>query len=405
MQYDPIDYRRNNYKDLEMNSRFSVANNHDALPVVGAPFAYPQSVIAEKPSKKKGKKRKDPEVILPLQPAEFKVIVIGCEAAGKTSLINNIFASYGPEPTINDERSQYKKQILVTTVLSMQKVLRYIKANNLGLSSFGSRWYSDYINDYPLQFINSHVPFVCNRIPQEVSNALVNLWKDPQVREVYRSVYPDDKSVFFIENMAAFSRADYVPSYQDIAVYNSCQESLNKISSIEVYPNDNAELGFTSQTQVSTQNGTVYPYKFIEISPQSTNLAGWSESFLNCKMVVATVPVDSGEKLVNSLILFEAICNSRWFYDKPVLLLFTKADLFTDAMAREILLSTRFFPPELVKKESTFPRVLLEKEFVQAERRTPHRGKPLYTFWVSLLDQQQTSMIARDLAKLLQKHK
>jgi hypothetical protein len=75
-------------------------------------------------------------------------------------------------------------------------------------------------------------------------------------------------------------------------------------------------------------------YHLFTVEARTKDPRKWLYLFEGVDIIIFLCPLDltSPDTLRNSLILFENMCKSEWFVETPVMLLFTKFDLFMEQL-------------------------------------------------------------------------
>jgi hypothetical protein len=157
--------------------------------------------------------------------------------------------------------------------------------------------------------------------PPEVTTAFIRLWRDAGVQECFSRAYDyqlNDSAPYYFENMDRLLREDYVPDEQDVL-----RSRVQTTGIIE--------------TSFRVKQLT---YRVVDVGGQRSERRKWIQCFDDVRAVLFVCALSGYDmtlfedgktnRLEESLNLFQAICNNKFFVKTSMILFLNKADLFRD---------------------------------------------------------------------------
>ena len=168
----------------------------------------------------------------------------------------------------------------------------------------------------------------------EIANAIKVLWNnDSGIKKIYarRNEFTIDSNIDYIFNkIELFSDDDYVCTDQDIL---------------------NARIKTTGVTETHFQiKGS--DFTVIDVGGQRSERKKWLSCFKDITAVIFVLAIseydeklfedNSVNRIVESVLLFKSIVNSKWFNNTPIIVFLNKTDLFRDKIQNNPL--NRYLP-------------------------------------------------------------
>ena len=160
----------------------------------------------------------------------------------------------------------------------------------------------------------------------EVAEAVKALWADKDIQSTYqmrdKHYQLNDSAVYFFENVDRFAKDDYLPSQDDVL--------RARVRSTGI------EEAFFTFDDIS--------FRMVDVGGQRSERRKWIHCF-DCVTAVLFVSSlseydqtlredDTQNRMKESLLLFDEICNSPWFRDTSIILFLNKTDLFKEKIER-----------------------------------------------------------------------
>jgi GTPase SAR1 family protein len=298
---------------------------------------------------------------VPIQPEaeEYKLLLLGAGESGKSTLFKQMKIIHNNGYSQKDRESY--KDIVRSNVLQAGKALVNASVNlNVPVELEANKATAQKLMSLdPDQFVNLG-SFYNETLGQEIAA----LWADPGIQKTFEQrnrFQLSDSCEFFMNDLKRISADDYVPSEQDIL---RCRVKTTGIVETEF------DLGGKK-------------FKLLDVGGQRTERKKWIHYFDNVTAVLFIVSLneydqklyedDATPRMKESLILFDEICNSKYFTNTQIILIFNKDDLFRTKIKRVDL---KVFDPKYeggcdydkaiahIKKEFLDKRQDLDKKIV-----------------------------------------
>ncbi|KAI9314906.1 guanine nucleotide binding protein, alpha subunit [Dichotomocladium elegans] len=171
-------------------------------------------------------------------------------------------------------------------------------------------------------------------LPEEVVNAIEELWLDDKTLDILErgssQFYVMDPAAYFLADARRVSAPDYLPTVDDVL---------------------HARLKTTGISETYFLMGQLNVHMF-DVGGQRSERKKWIHCFEAVTSIIFCVALSEYDqvlqeqtkqnRMVESLVLFESVINSRWFLRTSVILLLNKIDLFLKKIQRTPLV--RYFP-------------------------------------------------------------
>jgi GTPase SAR1 family protein len=212
----------------------------------------------------------------------------------------------------------------------------------------------------------------------EIVQHVKTLWADPAIQATYslRSKFQlNDSAAYFFDKIDQVAEPGYIPSEQDLL--------HARIRTTGIIEND----------FIIEKNR----FKMIDVGGQRNERKKWIHCFEGVTAVLFVVDISAYDRvlyedekvnrLIESLNLFENICNSRWFRETSIILFLNKSDIFREKI-KEVSLATLFSDytggPDFDNGTS-----FIEQEFTKRN----HFKKPVYCHVTCATNTQNVSIV------------
>jgi len=212
----------------------------------------------------------------------------------------------------------------------------------------------------------------------EIVQHVKTLWADQGIQHTYslRSKFQlNDSAEYFFHKVDEVSQAGYIPSEQDLL--------HARIRTTGIIEND-----FLIEKN---------RFKMIDVGGQRNERKKWIHCFEGVTAILFVVDISAYDKvlyedekvnrLVESLNLFENICNSRWFRETSIILFLNKSDLFKEKI-KEVPLTT-LFADYTGGSDFEAGTTFIEQEFTKRN----HFKKPVYCHVTCATNTQNVSIV------------
>jgi len=196
----------------------------------------------------------------------------------------------------------------------------------------------------------------------EMASDIKALWADQGMRNVYgmcdKQYQLNDSANYFFENVDRFTSDTYVPTLDDILRVRvrttGIQEASFKFEDVKI--------------------------KMLDVGGQRSERRKWIHCFNEVTVVMFCVSLSEYDQVLRedpnqnrmkeSLLLFDEVCNSVWFKKTAFILFLNKTDLFKEKISRVDL--TTCFPNYTGGRNFEAAADYLRRKFVQ-QNRTQHQ--------------------------------
>jgi GTPase SAR1 family protein len=303
-----------------------------------------------------------------------KVLLLGTGECGKSTLFKQIVKLYGKGYS-EDDRKNYKGPLLENVFSAISSLLRLADSEGLQLEPESQE---------AAIVINQSYRSMYSLTKENVEH-ISRLWSDPAIKEAYRlraKAQIGDSCAHFLDKIVDVSDEKFLPSDEDL-------------------------LHVRVRTTGSVQS--YFDLKDLKISVMDTGgqrneRKKWIHAFDNvsCLIFVSAMSEydqkcfedETTNRVEESLNCFGEIVNSRWFKEVPVVLLFTKQDLF-EAKFPKVPLSTHFpeFAGSTVQEATEFLINMFQKKAPQ--------GKEVFSLIIDTTDEMKVSTAIEEVYQIL----
>lgn len=301
--------------------------------------------------------------------SECKLLLLGSGESGKSTLAKQLkiihLSGFTPE-----ELAAYKEIVQANALQSMKVLIAASSKLNIPIEIPENRVRAE------------RVMLVSDALGGEDAEASYNaslgkdissLWKDTGIKTVYakRSQFQiNDSAEYFFANVERLFLPNYSPSVKDVL------HSRVKTTGI-------TEMNFC-------YNGVTF--RIVDVGGQRSERKKWIHCFTGVTAIIFVTSLseydqlcfedNSTNRMKESLLLFDDICNNRWFTDTPVILFLNKVDLFEQKLRAGIDLKV-CFPSYTGGLNSMAAKKFIADRFVELNK---NQNKRIYTHFTCAMD-------------------
>uniref|UniRef100_A0A0N4ZT08 Guanine nucleotide-binding protein alpha-3 subunit n=1 Tax=Parastrongyloides trichosuri TaxID=131310 RepID=A0A0N4ZT08_PARTI len=214
----------------------------------------------------------------------------------------------------------------------------------------------------------------------ELSNAIERLWADKGVNTVAynrgNEYQLPESANYFLDNVKRISSPDYKPTEQDIL--------LSRIKTTGI-----VEVKFKMKN---------VDFRVFDVGGQRSERKKWIHCFEDVNAIIFIAAIseydqvlfedETTNRMMESMRLFESICNSRWFINTSMILFLNKKDLFLEKIKKT---SIKVAFPEYKGGNSYDEQVKFIEDTFEGLNANP--DKTLYMHQTCATDTNQVQMI------------
>ncbi|KAL9120176.1 MAG: hypothetical protein Q9187_003267 [Circinaria calcarea] len=257
---------------------------------------------------------------------ECKILLLGSGESGKSTIVKQMKIIHQNGYTV-DELALYRLTIYKNLVDCARALIQAMRQFDIEPTDPQNEEYGDYLLEYRVD-ADPHKP-----LDPEVGTAVVSIWKDPsigQVMEHQSEFYLMDSAPYFFDEALRIASSDYIPIEADVL------RARTKTTGIY-------------ETRFSMGQLSIHMF---DVGGQRSERKKWIHCFENVTSIIFCVALSEYDqvlleesnqnRMMESLVLFDSVVNSRWFMRTSIILFLNKVDLFKAKLGRSPLGS--YFP-------------------------------------------------------------
>lgn len=257
---------------------------------------------------------------------ECKILLLGSGESGKSTIVKQMKIIHQNGYSV-EELALYRLTVYKNLMDCAKALIGAYHQFSLEPSSQKVRDYMTYLMEYNID------PDPNTPLDPKVGEAVTYLWNDPctaAVLEHQNEFYLMDSAPYFFEEAKRIASPDYIPNEADVL------RARTKTTGIY-------ETRFT-MGQLSIH--------MFDVGGQRSERKKWIHCFENVTSIIFCVALSEYDqplleasnqnRMMESLVLFDSVVNSRWFMRTSIILFLNKVDLFRQKLPRSPL--NKYFP-------------------------------------------------------------
>lgn len=296
---------------------------------------------------------------------EVKLLLLGAGESGKSTIVKQMKiiheSGYSPEECL-----QYKQVVYSNTIQSMIAIIRALGTLKI---EFGHPDRADDARElFALAGSMEDVKFT-----PELVSIMKRLWSDSGVQGCFgrsREYQLNDSAAYYLNALDRLGSPDYVPTEQDVL------RTRVKTTGI-------VETHFTFKD---------LHFKMFDVGGQRSERKKWIHCFEGVTAIIFCVALSAYDlvlaedeemnRMMESMKLFDSICNNKWFTDTSIILFLNKKDLFAEKIERSPL--TMCFPEYTGSNTYEEAAAYIQLQFENLNKRKD--TKEIYTHFTCATD-------------------
>jgi len=244
---------------------------------------------------------------------EVKLLLLGPGESGKSTIFKQLRIIQDNGGFSEEELKSYRYIVYGNCVTQMKVLVNAAAKLSFELDSDENRKRAEHL---------LKVPSGGDAWSSELGDDIKNLWKDSGIQKTYASrdryFQLNDSSAYFFESIDRFLVPNYVPTVDDVL------RARVRSTGIE-----EAEFKFEGVA-----------IRIVDVGGQRSERRKWIHCFDLVTAVIFCVSLseydqnlredDTQNRMIESLMLYDEVCNSRWFRNIPIVLFLNKVDLFKE---------------------------------------------------------------------------
>ncbi|KAJ5985877.1 hypothetical protein N7522_013073 [Penicillium canescens] len=257
---------------------------------------------------------------------ECKILLLGSGESGKSTIVKQMKIIHQNGYTV-EELALYRLTVYKNLLDCAKALIGAYHYLQLEPSSQKVKDYIGFIEEYNVD------PDPNTTLDPKIGDAITYLWNDPctsTVLEHQNEFYLMDSAPYFFDEAKRITAADYIPNVSDVL------RARTKTTGIY-------ETRFT-MGQLSIH--------MFDVGGQRSERKKWIHCFENVTSIIFCVALSEYDqvlleesnqnRMMESLVLFDSVVNSRWFMRTSIILFLNKVDLFRLKLPRSPL--SNYFP-------------------------------------------------------------
>lgn len=252
---------------------------------------------------------------------EIKLLLLGAGESGKSTIFKQMKIIHHKGYNA-DECLRFKEVIYGNTLQSIRALVNAVNKMNLGFERPDNRARADKVSAIPEQQIILNAGALLN---PELGRDIKALWEDKAIQTAFsrRSEFQlNDSCGYYLNSIERLCLSDYTPTQQDVL-----RSRVKTVGIVE------AEFVIDG-----------YKFRMVDVGGQRNERRKWIHVFDDVTAILFVTSLseydqrlfedDNMNRMRESLLLFDEICNCRYFKTTSIIVFFNKRDLFEEKIRR-----------------------------------------------------------------------
>lgn len=257
---------------------------------------------------------------------ECKILLLGSGESGKSTIVKQMKIIHQKGYSV-DELALYRSTIYKNLVDCAKALIGAMRQFGIDPATPTNVEFSDYLMEYQVD-PDPHTP-----LAPKVGEAVTSLWQDRSIEKVMErqsEFYLMDSAPYFFEEATRIAAPEYIPVEADVL------RARTKTTGIY-------------ETRFSMGSLSIHMF---DVGGQRSERKKWIHCFENVTSIIFCVALSEYDqvlleesnqnRMMESLVLFDSVVNSRWFMRTSIILFLNKVDLFRQKLGRSPL--SNYFP-------------------------------------------------------------
>lgn len=251
---------------------------------------------------------------------EVKLLLLGAGESGKSTIVKQMKiiheTGYSPE-----ECEQYRPVVYSNTIQSLMAIIRAMGQLKIDFAD-PSR------TDDARHFFTLASAADEGEMTPELAHIMKRLWNESGVQHCFRrsrEYQLNDSAEYYLNALDRIARQGYVPTQQDVL--------RTRVKTTGIV-----------ETNFSFKN---LNFKLFDVGGQRSERKKWIHCFEGVTAIIFVVALSGYDlvlaedeemnRMIESMKLFDSICNNKWFVETSIILFLNKKDLFEDKINKSPL--------------------------------------------------------------------
>ncbi|XP_019907002.1 guanine nucleotide binding protein (G protein), alpha activating activity polypeptide O, b isoform X1 [Esox lucius] len=292
---------------------------------------------------------------------DVKLLLLGGGESGKSTIVKQMKIIH-EDGFSGDDVKQYKPVVYSNTIQSLAAILRAM--DSLGVE------YADKDRKADAKLVCDVVTRMEDTEPYsaELLTAMKRLWADAGTQECFnraREYQLNDSAAYYLDSLDRIGASDYTPTEQDIL-----RTRVKTTGIVETHftfknlhfrfdPSDTNGVTHTHQSSIPDcsrlrvcymaclYNILIFLFRLFDVGGQRSERKKWIHCFEDVTAIIFCVALSGYDQVLHedettnrmheSLMLFDSICNNKFFIDTSIILFLNKKDLFAEKIKKSPL--------------------------------------------------------------------
>lgn len=241
---------------------------------------------------------------------EVKLLLLGAGESGKSTIAKQMKIIH-LKGFNNEERMPYKEIIHSNVIMSMRSLV--IACQKVGEVPIAEE------NAAKAAIFTSNTILFDQEITPTIADAVKSLWNDEGIKHIFKrssEFQLNDSAGYFFDGIDRISQPNFVPTEQDVL---------------------RSRARTTGITEIAFDLQDVH-FRMVDVGGQRSERKKWIHCFQDVTALIFCVAMseydlklyedETVNRMHESIMLFEEICNCQWFNDTAIILFLNKSDLF-----------------------------------------------------------------------------
>ncbi|XP_011505328.1 PREDICTED: guanine nucleotide-binding protein G(i) subunit alpha-like [Ceratosolen solmsi marchali] len=251
---------------------------------------------------------------------EVKLLLLGAGESGKSTIVKQMKIIHETGYS-QEECEQYKPVVYSNTIQSLMTIIRAMGQLKI-----------DFADPSKVNIAREFFTVASSTPEGELSSDLVilmkNLWQDSGVQLCFarsREYQLNDSAAYYLNAVDRITMPNYIPTQQDVL------KTRIKTTGI-------VETCFSFKG---------LQFKMFDVGGQRSERKKWIHCFEDVTAIIFCVALSEYDlvlaedeemnRMIESMKLFDSICNSKWFVDTSIILFLNKKDIFENKICKSPL--------------------------------------------------------------------
>ncbi|EMC96371.1 hypothetical protein BAUCODRAFT_70713 [Baudoinia panamericana UAMH 10762] len=257
---------------------------------------------------------------------ECKILLLGSGESGKSTIVKQMKIIHQNGYT-RDELALYRHTIYKNLIDCARALVSAMRQFGVEVNDAQNKQHCDYIMEYAVD------PDTQQPLDPRVGEAIASVWQDKCISQVFEhqnEFYLMDSAPYFFDEVKRIAAPDYIPTEADVL------RARTKTTGIY-------------ETRFQMNQLSIHMF---DVGGQRSERKKWIHCFENVTSIIFCVALSeydqvlleesSQNRMMESLVLFDSVVNSRWFMRTSIILFLNKVDLFRAKLKKSPLVN--YFP-------------------------------------------------------------